>query len=88
MFATLLATGFLRSTPAAGVGTVLYYASSLALIAVALGRVIRGLPTHTERQFWIRPLRPRCPDENRKNDQPRGAWQTAGSLSSPGMLTI
>jgi hypothetical protein len=31
MFATLLATGFLRSTPAAGVGTVLYYASSLAL---------------------------------------------------------
>ena len=46
---TLLATGFLRSTPAAGVVAVLYYASSLALVAVALARVIRGLPTHNER---------------------------------------
>ncbi len=45
MFAALLATGFLRSAPAAGVGTVLYYASSLALVAVALARVIRGFPS-------------------------------------------
>ena len=45
VFATLLATGLLRSTPAAGVGTVLYYASSLALVAVALARVIRGFPS-------------------------------------------
>ncbi len=42
MFTVLLTTGFLRRAPAAGVGTVLYYASSLALVAVALARVIRG----------------------------------------------
>ena len=45
MFAALLATGFLRSAPTAGVGTVLYYAGSLALVAVALARVIRGFPS-------------------------------------------
>jgi AraC-like DNA-binding protein len=43
--AVLLTTGFLRSGPAAGVGTVLYYASSLGLVAVALARVIRGFPS-------------------------------------------
>jgi hypothetical protein len=45
MFAVLLTTGFLRSAPAAGVGTVLYYASSLALVAVAIARVIRDFPS-------------------------------------------
>ena len=45
MLAVLLATGFLRSAPASGLGTVLYYASSLALVAVALARVIRGFPS-------------------------------------------
>ena len=44
MLATLLTTGFLRSAPAAVFGTVLHYASSLALVAVALARVIRGFP--------------------------------------------
>jgi AraC-like DNA-binding protein len=43
--AALLATGFLRSTSAAGVGIVLYYAGSLALVAFALARVVRGFPS-------------------------------------------
>lgn len=44
IIAALIATGFMRVSPWSGVGTVLYYAGSLAVVLVALARVGRGLP--------------------------------------------
>ena len=39
----LVATGFMRTTALSVVGTVLFYAGSLAVVAFALARVVRGL---------------------------------------------
>jgi len=41
----LIAAGWLRTTPIAGFATILYYAASLALLAFALGRVVRDFPS-------------------------------------------
>lgn len=42
--AALVATGFMRGTSLAPVGTVLFYGGSLALVGYGLARVVRGLP--------------------------------------------
>jgi AraC-like DNA-binding protein len=44
IIAALIATGFMRVSAWSGVGTVLYYGGSLAVVLVELARVGRGLP--------------------------------------------
>lgn len=45
MLAALVVTGFLRATALSVVGTVVFYAGSLAVVVLALARVVRGLPS-------------------------------------------
>jgi len=44
MLAALVASGFMRGTSLAPVGTALFYGGSLALVGYGLARVVRGLP--------------------------------------------
>jgi AraC-like DNA-binding protein len=45
ILAALVATGFMRVTVLSGAGTVVFYAGSLAVVAIALVRVVRDLPS-------------------------------------------